>query len=327
MSGEKKAVLVTGGAGYIGSHAVLALLDAGEQVVVLDDLSTGERARVPERAVFIEGDAGNAALVLRAIHEHGIGTIMHFAGLIKVEESVREPEKYMRVNVEHTKTLARAAAEAGIENFIFSSSAAVYGNSDETPIPETARLAPFNPYAESKRLAEETLSSIFKGTGTRLGILRYFNVAGVDASGRSGYSIKEQPASLIRSAIHAVLKGEEFTIFGGDYATPDGTCIRDYVHVSDLADAHLAVLRHLREGNNCLFNCGSGRGYSNAEVVKTVQRVASRDLPVHMGPRRPGDPAISIADISRIQRQLGWKPRYTLEDMIAHELSWMGKHL
>lgn len=327
MSSDKKGILVTGGAGYIGSHAALALLDAGERVVVLDDLSAGERARVPENAAFIEGDVGDAALVIRTIQEHDVGAVLHFAGLVKVEESVREPGRYRRVNVKHTELLARAAAETGVGSFIFSSSAAVYGNAEQNPVPEHAPLAPLSPYAESKKQGEEVLQETFKGTGTKLGILRYFNVAGVDAANRSGYSTSEKPTHLIRGAIWALVRGEQFTLFGNDYPTPDGTCIRDYVHVSDLADAHMAALQRVRGGEACLYNCGSGRGYSNAEVLKTVQQVAGRSLSVHIGPRRPGDPAALIADISKIERELGWKPRYGLEDMIRHELSWAEKHL
>ena len=323
-----KTILVTGGAGYIGSHAVLALLESGERVVVLDNLSTDSRENVPAGAIFVEGDILDAALVEKTIHAHTVEALMHFAGLVKVEESVREPERYMRVNVDGTMVLARAAVEAGVSHFIFSSSASVYGDAKKNPIAEDAPFAPMCPYAETKMRAEAELANIVRGSKTHLAILRYFTVAGTDSQGRTGYSFKEKPTHLIRSAVRALVRGETFPIFGGDYPTPDGTCIRDFIHVSDLAEAHLAALRALREGSeNCIYNCGSGTGYSNMEVLKTLQKIARREMVVHIGERRAGDPPALVADISRIKRELCWKPTLGLEDMIRDELRWVEKHL
>lgn len=320
-------MLVTGGAGYIGSHTTLALVERGDKVVVLDDLSAGSRERVPEGVTFVEGDIADHLLVRKVLVEHDIGSVLHFAGVVKVEESVRDPQMYFRINVEGTRSLAEEVAAAGVPYLIFSSSASVYGNPEENPVGEGAVLAPMSPYAETKQKGEEVLSGLLRAP-MRHAFLRYFNVAGSDPAGRIGYDTAQKPTHLIRSAVRAAVLGEEFTINGSDYPTPDGTCIRDYIHVSDLADAHLAALDHLRsDGESRVFNCGSGHGYSNAEVLRSVQRVAGKEMVVHMGPRRPGDPAALVADISRIARELGWKPRYKLDDMISHELTWTQKHL
>lgn len=327
MSERMEAILVTGGAGYIGSHAVLALRERGEQVVVLDDLSTGERDRLPAGVVLVEGRAGDRDLLRQLFSEHRIGCVMHFAGVVKVEESVREPEKYARINVDETVVLAEEARAAGVGSFIFSSSASVYGNADTMPAHEDVPLNPVSPYAETKARAEAELTRIC-GSVVRHVFLRYFNVAGVDPEGRAGYGTAQKPTHMIRSAVRALVRGEPFTINGTDYPTPDGTCIRDYIHVSDLADAHVSALEYLRAGGvSRIFNCGSGHGYSNLEVVKSVQRIANRAMDVQMGERRPGDPPALVADITRITRELGWKPRFRLDDMIAHELSWVERHL
>lgn len=319
-------ILVTGGAGYIGSHAVRALVERGERVVILDDFSTGTQERVPEGVTVVQGTIGDGELVRTTLRDNDIRSILHFAGVVKVEESVSDPAKYMRINVEYTQLLAQEARAQGIDHFIFSSSASVYGNAEENPVPEDAMLAPVSPYAESKQRAEQALIETLPHTPQVF--LRYFNVAGVDPTGRIGYSTSEKPTHLIRSAVRALVLGQAFTINGNDYPTPDGTCIRDYIHVSDLADAHLAALDYLRAGGaSRIYNCGSGHGYSNTEVVKSVQRIARRDMEVVYGPRRPGDPATLVADISRIGRELGWKPRYKLDDMISHELAWTEKHL
>ncbi len=320
-------ILVTGGAGYIGSHAVLALLERGEKIVVLDDLSTGDASRVPAAALLAKGSAGDRELLRALMQEHRFEAILHFAGVVKVEESVRDPEKYRRINVAETEILAEEAEAAGVPHFIFSSSASVYGNPEHNPVAEDAPLSPVSPYAETKRDAEEALRAVF-GDSTRFSFLRYFNVAGVDPEGRSGYSTAEKPTHLIRSAVRASVLDEEFTLNGTDYPTPDGTCIRDYIHVSDLADAHVAVLQHLRDGApSRVFNCGTGRGYSNAEVIRSVERIAGQPMRVRRGPRRPGDPAATVADTERIAREIGWKPCFGLDDMIRHELSWTRAHL
>lgn len=321
-----KAILVTGGAGYIGSHAVLALLERGEKVVVLDDLSTGGSERVPGGAEFVQGSIGDAELLRSIFAAHAIECVMHFAGVVKVDESVRDPAKYERINVDFARVLAGEVHAHRIPHFIFSSSASVYGNAETVPTAEDAALSPMSPYAETKARGEALLRETL--TDSTLGILRYFNVAGSDPQGRAGYRTDEKPTHLIRSAVRATVLGEEFTINGSDYPTPDGTCIRDYIHVSDLADAHVSALDYLREGGETrVFNCGSGHGYSNLEVVKSVERVSGKNLVVHMGPRRPGDPPALVADISRITRELGWKPRYKLDDMISHELIWTQKQL
>ncbi len=323
---ETQPRLVTGGAGYIGSHTAQALVERGERVIVLDELSTGERARVSAEAVFVEGSVGDRELVRRVLHDHAIASVIHFAGVVKVEESVREPEKYFRINTEYTGILAEEVRNARVSHFIFSSSASVYGNAEENPVGEDTPPAPINPYAESKARAESLLrATLGETTGV---FLRYFNVAGVDPAGRIGYSTAEKPTHLIRSAVRALVQKEPFVVNGSDYPTPDGTCIRDYIHVSDLADAHLAALDYARGGGGSrVYNCGSGHGYSNTEVVKSVERLARRPLAVSYGPRRPGDPAILVADIARITRELGWKPRYRLDDMIEHELAWTERHL
>jgi UDP-glucose 4-epimerase len=324
---ERGTILVTGGAGYIGSHAVLSLLERGEKVVVLDDLSTGSRERVPEGAEFREGDIADRELLKNLFASHAIECVMHFAGVVRVEESVRDPQKYFRINVEATRILAEEVRAAGVPCFIFSSSASVYGDAKDIPVNEDAPLAPVSPYAETKQKAEEELRRVF-GDAVRTVILRYFNVAGADSLGRGGYRTDEKPTHMIRSAVRANIRGESFTIFGTDYPTPDGSCIRDYIHVNDLADAHVAALGYLRDGGlTRVFNCGSGHGYSNLEVIRSVQRVAKKEMQVHMGPRRPGDPPALVADITRISRELGWKPRFKLDDMISHELTWTQKHL
>ena len=323
MKEGKGTVLVTGGAGYIGSHTALALIEAGNSVIVLDNLSTGDRDNVPAEATFVQGDVGNVDLVSSVLTTHDIDTVMHFAGLIKVEESVREPERYMHANVDDTRALAHHAVQKGVKHFIFSSSAAVYGNAELNPIPENAPLHPMSPYADSKKRAEEAIAEVLRGSSTRATILRYFNVAGCDPSGRAGYSTKDQPSSLIRTAVRALLQGAPFTIFGDKFPTPDGTCIRDFMHVSDLADAHVAALSALEAGSlGNIYNCGSGHGYSNREVVRTVERLGQRHMDVRIGAERPGDLITAVADTTRIRAELGWKTKRSLEDMIRDELAW-----
>ena len=320
------SVLVTGGAGFIGSHAVLALLERGEKVVVLDDLSEGERERVQAAAIFVEGSILDRALVAKIIREHEVESVMHFAGLIKVEESMREKKRYEKVNVEGTRVLADVCDESGVKHFIFSGSASVYGNVEHNPIAEDAPLHPMSPYADTKMQGEKVLrATLTHATHT---ILRYFNVAGVDPSGRVGYSLKNKPTHLIRGAVRALLAGESFMIYGNDYPTPDGTCIRDFIHISDLVEAHLLALDALRKGEHgSIYNVGSERGFSCTEVVKALERVARRSLTLQYGPRRPGDPPAMVADTSRIRRELKWKPKKTLEDMLRDELTWVREKL
>jgi len=321
----KGAILVTGGAGYIGSHVAWALLDQKERVIVLDDLSEGSRELAPRTAEFIEGDVHDEKKVHAIIKEYGVDTVMHFAAFVRVEESVREPAKYEKNNVEGTKVLLKVAKESGVEHFIFSGSAAVYGDAEENPIPESAPMRPLNPYAESKVRAEEAVMS----SGMHAVSLRYFNPAGTDPAGRTGYRTDVAPTHLVRNAVRAALRIiPEFTLFGRDYPTPDGTCIRDFIHITDLADAHLSVLSYLRGGGETrIFNCGSGRGYSVTEVVRTVKKVSGYDFPVKLESRRPGDSPALVADTTRIKRELGWKPKRDLETMVRDELSWVTAHV
>jgi UDP-glucose 4-epimerase len=321
----KKSILVTGGAGYIGSHAALALMERGETVVVLDDLSESKHSQIPPGAIFIEGSVGNTDLVQSVLTTHGIESVLHFAGFIRVEESVRDPQKYFKNNVENMQIFVDTCAKGGVKHFIFSSSASVYGNPERVPIDENDKLAPINPYGETKAQGEKILHET---SAMQKGILRYFNVAGCDPEGRIGYKHEERPTHMIRSCIRALLEGDTFVINGNDYPTKDGTCIRDYVHVSDLADAHVKVLDYLRNGGlTRTYNCGDGHGYSNLEVVQTVGKVAGKELPHTFGKKREGDPAALIADPMRIKKELGWEPKYSLEDMIRTELNWVRKQM
>ncbi len=317
------AVLVTGGAGYIGSHMVLELLDAGEQVVVLDDLSTGFRWAVPSEVPLVVGDVGDQALVARVIEEHGIDGIMHFAARIVVPESVTDPLGYYLNNTVRTRALVETAVRTGIRHFVFSSTAAVYGNADAPLLAEDRPLSPINPYGRSKLMSEWMLQDAYAAHGLRYAILRYFNVAGADPRGRSGQSTP-QATHLIKVAAQAALgQRPHLEVFGTDYETPDGTCIRDYIQVNDLARAHLAALTSLREGGDCaVLNCGYGHGASVLEVVDVVKRVSGVDFEVRLSPRRPGDPAQLVARVDRI-RGLGWQPQHdNLAEIVDQALRW-----
>lgn len=317
-------VLVTGGAGYIGSHAVLALREAGIGVVVIDDLSTGRRASVPEEVPLIEGDIGDGALVARVLRDHKVSAVMHFAGSIVVPESVIRPLDYYRNNTANTLTLIQAAVAEGVENFIFSSTAAVYGAAAQVPIPEDAPTNPINPYGASKLMSEWMLRDAARAHGLRTAVLRYFNVAGADPQGRSGQA-SPMSTHLIKIASEAALGiRPELAIYGDNYPTPDGTCVRDYIHVSDLADAHVAALRHLLGGgDSIILNCGYGHGASVREVVEAMERVLGQPLPVRIAPRREGDPPELVAGCARIREVLGWRPKYDdLLFIVATALSW-----
>jgi UDP-glucose 4-epimerase len=317
------AVLVTGGAGYIGSHMVLELVDAGEKVVVLDDLSTGFRWSVPQEATFVAGDVGDKALVSRLIDEHGIDSIMHFAAKIVVPESVADPLTYYFNNTVKSRALIETAVTQGISNFVFSSTAAVYGNAEAPLLTEDMPLSPINPYGRSKLMSEWMLQDAHQAHGLRYAILRYFNVAGADPKGRSGQSTP-QATHLIKVAAQAALGQRPYLdVFGTDYDTPDGTCVRDYIQVNDLARAHLAALRHLRHGGDCtVMNCGYGHGASVLEVVKVVKEVSGVDFEVRLSPRRPGDPAQLVAKVDRI-RSLGWTPQHDdLRQIVDQALRW-----
>lgn len=319
------AVLVTGGAGYIGSHMVWELLDAGnEDVVVLDRLSTGFDWAVAPEATLVVGDVGDKDLVARVIREHGIDSIIHFAGSVVVPESVADPLAYYENNTSKTRSLIEAAVRGGVANFIFSSTAAVYGGSRLEPIPEDAATMPESPYGLSKLMSEWMLRDAAAAHGLRYSALRYFNVAGADSKGRTGQSTP-RATHLIKAACEVALgKRPYLEVFGNDYPTPDGTCLRDYIHVSDLVAAHRLALQRLRAGADSLVaNCGYGHGYSVLEVVEAVRRASGSDLAVRMGPRRPGDSVSVIANADRARAELGWTPRRDDLDLIVRDaLAW-----
>jgi len=317
-------VLVTGGAGYIGSHMVWQLVDAGEAVVVLDNLATGFRWAIAPEAIFVNGDVGDEALIARLIGEHGIDAIIHFAGSIVVPESVADPLAYYLNNTVRSRSLIAAAVKGGVRAFIFSSTAAVYGTPGLAPVAETAALKPESPYGRSKMMTEMMLADAGAAHGLRYAALRYFNVAGADPKGRTGQSTKGA-THLIKIACEAALgKRAEVTVYGTDYPTPDGTGVRDYIHVSDLVGAHAEALGYLRGGGASLVaNCGYGRGYSVLEVIETVKRVSGRPLNVRLGPRRAGDAASVVASPALIMSKLGWKP--ALDDLggiVESALAW-----
>lgn len=317
-------ILVTGGAGYIGSHMVHELVDAGEPVVVLDNLSTGFRFLLPSTVPFVAGSTGDRALVAKTIAEHGITTIIHFAASIVVPDSVKDPLGYYRNNTMNTCNLLDVAVEAGIKQVIFSSTAAVYGNADATPVRENAVTAPISPYGTSKLMSEIMLHDAGKAYGLRFVVLRYFNVAGADPKLRTGQSTP-LATHLIKIACETALgKRAKLSVFGIDYPTPDGTCIRDYVHVSDLARAHSAALAYLRRGgDSATFNCGYGRGCSVLEVIEAVRRVSGVDFQVEIVGRRAGDPPALVANVDRIRAALDWRPQYQdLDTIVSHALAW-----
>ena len=318
------SVLVTGGAGYIGSHVVLELLEAGEEPIVLDDLSTGFREAVPDVVKFVRGDVGDQKLVTQAIAENDVDAIIHLAGSIVVPDSVRDPLSYYFNNTCKSRTLIACAIKAGLKHFIFSSSAAVYGVASETAVTEEAELRPISPYGSSKLMTEIMLRDAAIAFPMRYVALRYFNVAGADPKGRTGQSTPNA-SHLIKIAVQAALKQRPYLeVFGDDYSTPDGTCMRDYIHVSDLARAHLSALEYLRAGGKSeVLNCGYGNGFSVLEVIDAVRRVSGTDFPVHFGPRRAGDPPVLVAQVDRISEVLGWYPRYNdLRAIVMHALNW-----
>jgi UDP-glucose 4-epimerase len=320
-------VLVTGGAGYIGSHMVYALVDAGERVAVIDDLSTGFDWAVAPGAHLVVGDIGDQALITRTIAEHRVDAIIHFAGSIVVPESVADPLRYYRNNTVNSRALIECAVESGVRNFIFSSTAAVYGNPARVPVSEDDATVPLSPYGSSKLMTEAMLRDCGLAYGLQHVILRYFNVAGADPQGRTGQSTKSA-THLIKVALQSALgEREKIDVFGTDYDTPDGTCIRDYIHVSDLARAHLDALAHLRGGGASLtLNCGYGRGFSVLQVIETVKRVSGVDFKVEFAGRRPGDPAQIVAASDRIRAALKWQPQFDdLATIVTHALAWERK--
>jgi UDP-glucose 4-epimerase len=321
------AVLVTGGAGYIGSHTILELLGAGERPVVLDDLSTGFRWAVPEGVPFFTGDDGDEALIADIIARHDITAIIHFAARIVVPESVADPLGYYLNNTSKARNLIATAVASGVKRFIFSSTAAVYGDPERQPVTEDVALKPVSPYGRSKLMVEWMLEDTARAYDFAYVALRYFNVAGADPKGRSGQS-SPNATHLIKVAAQTALgKRASMQVFGTDYPTPDGTCVRDYIQVTDLARAHLDALRHLRGGGESLVaNCGYAHGFSVLEVIEAVKRVSGVDFRVDYGPRRPGDPAMIVASNERARKILGWKPEHDdLDEIVREALDWERK--
>jgi UDP-glucose 4-epimerase len=317
-------VLVTGGAGYIGSHMVHALLDRGEQVIVLDNLSTGIRGLVANRAEFVEGDVGDAALLRRVLASGKVEAVIHFAGSIVVPESVDNPLAYYANNTVASRTLIAASVEAGVQRFVFSSTAAVYGSPEHNPIAETAPREPINPYGRSKLMTEWMLEDTARAHPFSYIALRYFNVAGADPEGRTGQSTPKATHLIKRACQAALGRVPQLDIFGTDFPTRDGTGIRDYIHVSDLADAHALALAYLAQGGaSRALNCGYGRGFSVREVIDMVSRVAGVSLPAREALRRPGDPAELVADSSQLKTLLNWRPKHDdLEEIVRTAFAW-----
>jgi UDP-glucose 4-epimerase len=325
---DRPCVLVTGGAGYIGSHAVLALTDRGWPVCVIDNLSTGFRFAIPEGVPLYEGDIEDAALLARIFAEQNVGTVMHFAGSIIVPESVENPLKYYHNNTAKTRALIEAAVTAGVAHFIFSSTAATYGIPEVSPVTEDSPKQPINPYGMSKLMTEFMLADTARAHAMNYCALRYFNVAGADPQARTGQSTAGA-THLIKVAVEAALgKREHVGVFGTDFATPDGTGVRDYIHVADLAEAHVLALEALiaEPTRSLTMNCGYGRGFSVLEVLDAVDRVTNRTIDRRLQDRRAGDPDALISDNSRIKSTLPWVPKYAdLDVIVGHALAWERK--
>jgi len=319
-------ILVTGGAGYIGSHAVKALGKAGHEICVFDNLSTGHEWAVLS-GKLVKGDLKDRAAIDWALREFRPEAIMHFAAYIQVEESVREPLKYYRNNVANTLNLLESMRANGVGRFIYSSTAAVYGIPEHIPVRETAPMLPINPYGMTKVMIERVLADLAAATDFRYAALRYFNVAGADSGGELGQAYSEATHLITRALKTAHGEFSKLFIFGTDYPTPDGTCIRDYIHVDDLADAHVKALDHLvRTGRSEVMNCGYGSGYSVKEVVETAKRVTGIDFPVEETGRRAGDPPALVADSTKLMQATGWKPRFNdLEYIIRTAWEWERK--
>jgi UDP-glucose 4-epimerase len=321
-------VMVVGGAGYIGSHAVKQLADAGHRVVAVDNLFRGHRAAVPPEVPFHQIDLADTAALADAMREHEVQCVMHFAALTYLHESVTEPLTYYRNNTAGTISLLEAMQRAGVERLVFSSTCATYGEVDEVPIVETTPQEPINPYGWSKWCVERILKDYAAANDQFAFVaLRYFNVAGAAADGSLGED-HEPETHLIPVVLQTALgRRRKVTVFGADYPTPDGTCIRDYVHVEDLSAAHVAAMEVLRPGDTRFYNLGIGRGYSVREVIDSAQRVTGGPIPVEYGPRRPGDPPILFANSDKIQNELGWSARYTeIDAIVATAWNWFKSH-
>jgi UDP-glucose 4-epimerase len=318
------AILVTGGAGYIGSHIVHELVDLGESVVVLDNLSTGFGDAVPVTVRLVVGDIGDGGLIAKLLSEHRVQAIVHLAASSVVPDSIANPLGYYSNNTAGSLVLLNAAVQAGVKYFVFSSTAAVYGNPQTPLVGEDMIPQPMSPYGASKLMTERMLQDAASASSLKYAVLRYFNVAGADPKLRTGQSTRAA-THLIKVAVQTALGARDrMEIFGTDYPTPDGTCIRDYIHVSDLVGAHVGALGYLRDGGaSTLMNCGYGHGYSVRDVVDAVKRVSGLDFVVKMQPRRTGDPAAIVADARAIRRTLSWTPAYDdLEAIVRHALLW-----
>lgn len=322
------AVLVTGGAGYIGSHAVLQLLKRGEEVIIIDNLQKGHKEAVLQKASFYEGDIRDKSFLDKVFSEHQIDAVVHFSADSLVGESVEDPLKYYDNNVGGAISLLKAMSKHGVKKIVFSSTAAVYGEPKVVPIPETLQTNPANPYGETKLATEKMLKWAEQAYGIHYVALRYFNVAGAEPDGNLGED--HQPEThLIPIVLQVALgKREKIMIFGDDYDTPDGSCIRDYIHVTDLADAHILAIDHLRKkGGSAIYNLGNGNGFSVKEVIEIARKVTGKKIPAEVAPRRAGDPARLVASSEKAITELGWKPQYAqLEVMIDSAWNWFQEH-
>jgi UDP-glucose 4-epimerase len=323
------AILITGGAGYIGSHMVYGLADRGEQPVVIDDFSSGFEWAIPSGVSVFVGDVGDHRRVASLIAKYGISEIIHFAASVVVPESVAEPLRYYRNNTANSRSLFEIAIRSGVRRFILSSTAAVYGNPPANPVTEETPIAPISPYGSSKFMAETMLRDAARAHGLRYVILRYFNVAGADPALRTGQATRGATHLVKVAAETAVGLREKMQVFGTDYPTPDGTCIRDYIHVSDLVSAHCHALSYLRDGGEPVtLNCGYGRGYSVLQVIEAMRHESGNDFPVELAARRPGDPAEIVASAERMRNLLGWRPQWEeLSLIVRHALAWERKLL
>jgi UDP-glucose 4-epimerase len=317
-------IMVTGGAGYIGSHMVHELHDAGEALVVLDDLSSGFRFLLPSAVATVVGSTGDQELVAKTIADYRVDAIIHFAASVVVPDSIRDPLAYYRNNTLNTCLLLQTAVANRVRHVIFSSTAAVYGNPETVPVVETAATKPISPYGTSKLMSEIMLHDTSRASDLKFVVLRYFNVAGADPQMRTGQSTAGATHLIKVAAETALGLRPKIDVYGTDYPTADGTCIRDYIHVSDLARAHSAALAYLRRGGgNATFNCGYGHGYSVLEVLAAARRISGRNFPVQVADRRAGDPAALVADVTRIREALGWRPQFDdLDTIVGHALAW-----
>ncbi len=326
LLGQTKTILVTGGAGYIGAHVVKELIKSGYLVVVVDNLSSGKKENIPDSCIFVEGDINNKEILRSIFSSYKIFGVMHFAASIEVEESVRDPQKYFKNNTQNTEILLETMLEFGVNKIIFSSTAAVYGNQEQIPIKETARLQPNNPYGYSKLLAERVIKYYSNFLGIKAIIFRYFNACGCDFDGQIQATHTTHLIPLVLKT--ALGKTSEIKVYGNDYNTKDGTCLRDYVHVLDISKAHVLALNNFLEGDNFkVYNIGTGKGCSVLEVINKTSEVLNKIIPMQMAPRRPGDAEATVADNSKITNELGFMPQYSdLDTIINTTLVQINKH-